>query len=353
MVGRGARGGGRWTGGAPGVGRHPRSRGGRPRCGTDRAQLGAQLAPRTGAGDAAVPALVGDPAGVRGRRCGGLAAGARRLRSTRHIPVPRTAAAGRSSLRRRPGADRGGGAAAGRRAPGRAHRAGPAAPDDGRPGAARRSERATQGADGTLPRPGRGLPGVGVPAPAVHRCGRAVLRPPGTGKTLAAHVIADELGLDLYQVDLSAHRRQVHRRDREEPGAGVRRPPRRWNVVLFFDEADALFGSGRRSRTRTTATPTRRSPTCCSGWRASTASLCWPPTCAGTSTRRSCGGSRCRRLPVPGRGPPAGIWRLVLPDGAPVAVRRRPLSGPAVQDHGWHHPERGAGRSVPGRRNRR
>ena len=43
--------------------------------------------------------------------------------------------------------------------------------------------------------------------------------------------------------------------------------------ILFFDEADALFGkrTGRRAM-RTTATPTRRSLTCCSASRRSTAS---------------------------------------------------------------------------------
>ena len=51
--------------------------------------------------------------------------------------------------------------------------------------------------------------------------------------------------------------------------------------MLFFDEADALFG--KRSRglaTPTTATPTSRSPTCCSASRATTAWSSWPPTCA-------------------------------------------------------------------------
>ena len=45
----------------------------------------------------------------------------------------------------------------------------------------------------------------------------------GTGKTMAAEVLAGDLRLDLYRIDLSAGRQQVHRRDREEPAAGVRR----------------------------------------------------------------------------------------------------------------------------------
>lgn len=63
----------------------------------------------------------------------------------------------------------------------------------------------------------------------------------GTGKTLAAEVVAGELGLDLYRIDLSAvvskyigetekNLKQVF--DAAEDGG----------VLLLFDEADALFG---------------------------------------------------------------------------------------------------------------
>lgn len=63
----------------------------------------------------------------------------------------------------------------------------------------------------------------------------------GTGKTMAAEVLANALGLDLYRIDLSAvvskyigetekNLRQVF--DAAEEGG----------AILFFDEADALFG---------------------------------------------------------------------------------------------------------------
>lgn len=64
---------------------------------------------------------------------------------------------------------------------------------------------------------------------------------PGTGKTMAAHVIANELHLALYQVDLSqildkyigeTEKRLEEIFDIAEKG----------NVVLFLDEADALLG---------------------------------------------------------------------------------------------------------------
>jgi SpoVK/Ycf46/Vps4 family AAA+-type ATPase len=65
--------------------------------------------------------------------------------------------------------------------------------------------------------------------------------PPGTGKTMSAQVIATELQLDLYQIDLSQvvskyigeTEKQLDRIFNAAEGA---------NAILFFDEADALFG---------------------------------------------------------------------------------------------------------------
>jgi hypothetical protein len=65
--------------------------------------------------------------------------------------------------------------------------------------------------------------------------------PPGTGKTLAAEVMAGELELDLYKVDLSGvvskwigeTEKNLNRIFHEAETS---------NSILFFDEADALFG---------------------------------------------------------------------------------------------------------------
>ncbi|WP_051275144.1 ATP-binding protein [Cellulomonas sp. URHD0024] len=65
---------------------------------------------------------------------------------------------------------------------------------------------------------------------------------PGTGKTLAAHVVADELGVDLMQIDLSAIV-DKYIGETEKNLEKVFRAAESRNVVLFFDEADALFGS--------------------------------------------------------------------------------------------------------------
>jgi hypothetical protein len=64
--------------------------------------------------------------------------------------------------------------------------------------------------------------------------------PSGTGKTMAAEVLAGELGLDLYRIDLS----QVVSKYIGETEKNLARlfDAAGPSAVLFFDEADALFG---------------------------------------------------------------------------------------------------------------
>jgi len=71
--------------------------------------------------------------------------------------------------------------------------------------------------------------------------------PPGTGKTMVAGLVANELGLDLYQVDLSrimskwigeTEKQLANLFDAAETG----------HAILLFDEADSLFG--RRTEVR-------------------------------------------------------------------------------------------------------
>jgi hypothetical protein len=65
--------------------------------------------------------------------------------------------------------------------------------------------------------------------------------PSGTGKTMAAEVIAHELYLDLYKIDLS----QVVSKyigETEKNLQKVFQEAQASNAILFFDEADALFG---------------------------------------------------------------------------------------------------------------
>ena len=65
--------------------------------------------------------------------------------------------------------------------------------------------------------------------------------PPGTGKTMTAHVLAKELGTALYQVDLS-HILDKYIGETEKHLEQIFAFAQKTNPVLFFDEADALFG---------------------------------------------------------------------------------------------------------------
>jgi len=67
------------------------------------------------------------------------------------------------------------------------------------------------------------------------------LGPSGTGKTLAAEVLASVLGLDLFTVDLSALISK-YIGETEKNLEIVFREAEAANAVLFFDEADAVFG---------------------------------------------------------------------------------------------------------------
>jgi SpoVK/Ycf46/Vps4 family AAA+-type ATPase len=65
--------------------------------------------------------------------------------------------------------------------------------------------------------------------------------PPGTGKTLAAEVVAREVDLDLYAVDLSGVVSK-YIGETEKNLSRIFAEARTSNAILFFDEADALFG---------------------------------------------------------------------------------------------------------------
>jgi hypothetical protein len=76
--------------------------------------------------------------------------------------------------------------------------------------------------------------------------------PPGTGKSLTAALLGAETGLDVYRIDLS----QVVSKyigETEKNLANVFNQAERKNWILFFDEADALFGK----RTQTSSSNDR------------------------------------------------------------------------------------------------
>jgi len=65
--------------------------------------------------------------------------------------------------------------------------------------------------------------------------------PSGTGKTMAAEIIAGELGLDLYKIDLSTVVSK-YIGETEKNLSRIFTEAETSNSILFFDEADALFG---------------------------------------------------------------------------------------------------------------
>jgi AAA+ superfamily predicted ATPase len=71
--------------------------------------------------------------------------------------------------------------------------------------------------------------------------------PSGTGKTMAAEIIAGDLGLEMYKIDLSSVVSK-YIGETEKNLARVFAEAETSNAILFFDEADALFG--KRSEVR-------------------------------------------------------------------------------------------------------
>lgn len=65
--------------------------------------------------------------------------------------------------------------------------------------------------------------------------------PPGTGKTMAAQVVANETGLELYRVDLSGILSK-YIGETEKQLKTIFEEAKGQNILLFFDEMDALFG---------------------------------------------------------------------------------------------------------------
>ena len=65
--------------------------------------------------------------------------------------------------------------------------------------------------------------------------------PSGTGKTMSADIIAGELGLDLYKIDLSSVVSK-YIGETEKNLSRIFDEAETSNAILFFDEADALFG---------------------------------------------------------------------------------------------------------------
>jgi SpoVK/Ycf46/Vps4 family AAA+-type ATPase len=141
----------------------------------------------------------------------------------------------------------------------------------------------------------------------------------GTGKTMAAQILARELGLDLFRIDLAAVVSK-YIGETEKNLDAIFQAAEGSNAILFFDEADALFG--KRSEVRDSHDRYAN---------LEVAYLLQKMECyeggviLATNFRHNIDEAFLRRLdfvidfPFPSEDDRRRIWRLLLPDAAPVA----------------------------------
>jgi hypothetical protein len=156
------------------------------------------------------------------------------------------------------------------------------------------------------------------------RCGRGLgvsalfSGPSGTGKTMAAEVIASELRLDLFRIDLS----QVVNKYIGETEKNLRRvfdAAEEGGAILLFDEADALFG--KRSEVKDSHD---RFANIEVGYLLQRMESYRGLAILTTNLRNAIDPAFMRRIrflvqfPFPTAAERARIWRSVLPTGAPV-----------------------------------
>ncbi|MGW2826962.1 ATP-binding protein [Streptomyces sp. NPDC001443] len=164
--------------------------------------------------------------------------------------------------------------------------------------------------------------------------------PPGTGKTMAAEVLAHELDLDLYRIDLSGVVSK-YIGETEKNLARVFAEASTGNAVLFFDEADALFGK----RTEVSDAHDRYA-------NIETSYLLQRieeyegVVVLATNLRQNIDDAFTRRIrfvvefPFPDADDRLRIWRTLLPPGAPLAAdvdvarlaRELPVSGAHIRN---------------------
>ncbi|HET9345468.1 MAG TPA: ATP-binding protein [Candidatus Limnocylindrales bacterium] len=144
--------------------------------------------------------------------------------------------------------------------------------------------------------------------------------PSGTGKTMAAEIVATELGLDLYRIDLAGvvskyigeTEKNLDRIFAAAEGA---------NAILLFDEADALFG--KRSEVRDAHD---RYANIEISYLLAKMELFEGLTILATNLRQNLDEAFVRRLaftihfPFPNAASRAEIWRRVWPSAVPLAA---------------------------------
>ena len=169
----------------------------------------------------------------------------------------------------------------------------------------------------------------------------------GTGKTLAAEVIANELALDLYRVDLS----RVVSKYIGETEKNLRRvfdAAEESGAILLFDEADALFGKRSEVKDSHDRYANVEVSYLLSRMETYRGLAILTTNLRRRSTPPSCGASvsSCiSRFPTSPSGPRSGVGRS-LPRRRP---RTQPRGAGADGGHGRLHPQHRRRRRVPGR----
>ena len=170
---------------------------------------------------------------------------------------------------------------------------------------------------------------------------------PGTGKTMAAQILASELGLDLFRIDLS----QIMSKFIGETEKNLAAVFSARVGILFFDEAEAILG--KRSEVKDAHD---RHANIEIGYLLQRMEEYDGVTIMATNRVRDMDEAFLRRLhvvidfPMPSEGERLRIWKGMLPDGGGGGARRRSRgAGPRLRDRGRRDQERGAGRGVHGR----
>jgi predicted nucleic acid-binding protein len=164
--------------------------------------------------------------------------------------------------------------------------------------------------------------------------------PPGTGKTMCAGLIARELGTELYQVDPSRIA-PPWIGETEKNLAALFEAAEAGHAMLWFDEADAVFG--RRTAVRTSNDRHANQETSCLLQRLER----FTGTCILTTNREGAIDEALRRrisihvrFAMPDADERERLWRAMLPARAPVAAelglgelaRRYAMSGGHIRN---------------------
>ncbi len=179
--------------------------------------------------------------------------------------------------------------------------------------------------------------------------------PPGTGKTTAAEVVAGELGLDLFSIDLSAVISK-YIGETEKNLEKIFTAAADADAILMFDEADALFG--KRSEVHDAHDRYANVET---SYLLQRMEQYEGIAILATNLRQNLDEAFTRRLqfivefPFPDEELREGIWRVCFPAGAPLAgqldfaglARDFRLSGANIRNAALHAAFLAAGRGEP------